>query len=723
MLRRLHSLPGLFAALLVAALAISGSVLAFDSLVQRAGTSIPPAGQVDVATLAAAAQGLHAEVERITRSASGAIIVHYFEDDRPGAELLDPVTLQAIGPHEPSRFTRIVTNLHRSFLMGDAGRAAAGIGALAMLLLCLTGAMLLARRLGGWAAMLRPMRGSFSQRWHGELGRFAVLGLLLSALTGCWMSLATFGVLPEGAPAGAAPSLEVDGGERIPVGELAALRGIDIAALRELSFPYGPDLTESYTLTTSQGIGQIDAATGSLLGFAPHDLAHRIHETIRMLHTGQGVWPLALLLGLAALTAPVMAVTGGVIWWRRRRALPGIRGNAPAQTADTIILVGSEGHASWGFAATLHAALTAAGHRVHTAAMNSLRADYAQARRMLILTATYGDGAAPDSAREFLARLAQGTRPLPVAVLGFGDRGFPRFCGFAEEVAAALDARGWPALLDLKRIDRQSAQDFARWGVALGEAIGTKLALAHVAARPKTVALTLAGRVDYGLDSQAPTAILRFTAKRLPRFVAGDLVGILPPGCNVPRFYSLASSWRDGVLEICVRKQPGGLCSGFLHELQPGARIAAFIRPNPEFRPARGQAPLILIGAGAGIAPLAGFIRQNRHHRPLHLYWGGRHPASDFLYEPELRSYVADHRLTGLHTAFSRVPGGGHVQDRMASDAVELRALVQRGAQVMVCGGREMAAGVARALEAILQPSGIDLARLRSEGRYLEDVY
>jgi len=364
--------------------------------------------------------------------------------------------------------------------------------------------------------------------------------------------------------------------------------------------------------------------------------------------------------------------------------------------------------------------------------MNRLALRYAQAKRLLILTATYGDGDAPASAKLFLPRLERASGVLPVAVLGFGDRSFPKFCGFADQVAEALSAKGWPVLLEAWTVDRQSAQTFAAWGVLLGEAMGTKLELAHVAARPKTTALELSGRVDYGAESQAPTAILSFALpaaggfwrrRSLPRFAAGDLVGILAPGSDLPRFYSLASASTDGVLEICVRKQAGGLCSGFLHELPLGGRIEAFIRPNPAFRPSRGRAPVILIGAGTGIGPLAGFIRQNTRHRPMHLYWGGRHPSSDFLYGPELRQYVEDGRLARLNTAFSRVPGGGYVQDRLAGDAAALRDLMQHGAQVLVCGGRDMAHGVASAFEAILQPLGLDLTTLKSEGRYREDVY
>ncbi len=194
---------------------------------------------------------------------------------------------QAIGPHEPSNLTRTVTNLHRSFLLGDGGRVAAGLGAAAVLVLCISGAMLLATRLGGWSAILRPSRGTLSQRLHCELGRFAVIGLILSALTGCCMSLATFGVLPDGAVAEVAALVLPSGAARLPPGQLAALQAVDLSDLRELTFPYGDDLSDPYTLTTPQGIAHIDAATGQVLDFTPNDLARQVHETIVMLHTGR----------------------------------------------------------------------------------------------------------------------------------------------------------------------------------------------------------------------------------------------------------------------------------------------------------------------------------------------------------------------------------------------------------------------------------------------------
>ena len=488
------------------------------------------------------------------KTASGSVIVYYFDGDRAGADLVDPATGLTIGAYELSGFIQFVTNLHRSFLMDDAGRAAAGIGALAMVVLAISGAMMLAARLGGWTVILRPIRGTASQRLHAELGRFAVLGLILSALTGCYMSLATFGVLPDGTISKSSVPTEVNGGPRAPVGQLAALKAVDLTDLRELTFPYARDLTDVYALTTAQGIGYVDAATGEMLAYLPHSLSRQVYETIYMLHTGQGLWPLALILGLAALTVPVLSTAGALIWWTRRSALPRIRQNVRAQSADTIILVGSEGNSTWGFAVTLHAALTKAGHRVHTAPMNRLAPAYARAARMLILTATYGDGAAPASANHFLTRLGGVKSPLPVAVLGFGDRSFPRFCQFAEDVAGALGTKGWPMLLKLKLIDRQSAQDFAQWGTDLGGAIGTELTLNHIAKRPKTVALELIERVDYGAEVQAPTAIYALLRPRRPSASGG---GCAHPACrSLKRAIWLASCRRAAICRGFIRLRP-----------------------------------------------------------------------------------------------------------------------------------------------------------------------
>lgn len=733
MLRRLHSYAGLVAALFVLITAITGALLSLEPALQRAAAPVPARGAVSVADVAAKVLQAYPGTEQIERLPSGAVVVYFTQDGQTAADLIDPFTGTRLEAYQPSAVFAWIKDLHRAFLWDDKGRAGAGIVALLLTMLCISGVFLLASRAGGWRQLCGPMRstanGSVSPRLHAELARVAALGLLLSALTGCWMSALRFGVLPE------APELEADfpqsvaGNAAAPIGTLPALQQTDLTDLHQLIFPSRTDLQDLYSLRTHQGSGYVDQATGAWLSYADYGTGARLQTFIAELHTGEAYGWLGLVLGVAALTVPVLAITGGQIWWQRRRAMPQLQGSAAADQADTIVLVGSETNSTWGFANALFEGLTAAGCRVHLAPMDQLAKHYPKAERLLILTATYGDGDAPSSASQFLQKLQKlpPTLNIPFAVLGFGDRQFCSFCAFADRVTEALLQRQWPQLLATDYVDRQSAATFEHWGLALGKAIGRPLALHYTPVLPASHALMLIERQNYGEAVQAPTCILRFKAAApysvLPTFSAGDLVGILPPGDAAPRFYSLASANTDGVLEICVRQQENGLCSGFLCNLKLGETANGFIQKNARFKPAAGKSPIVLIGAGTGIGPLMGFIRANTAQRPMYLYWGGRLATADFLYQEELLRCMADQRLTQLRTAFSRSAEPAYVQDALLQDAAQIRALMQADGQILICGGRRMASDVATTLDTLLAPVALDITRLKKSGRYIEDSY
>lgn len=735
MIRALHRWPGLLALGLVTILALSGAALSVFPVAERLGAPQEVAGQ-SVADLAARVAATHPGLEEIRRAPSGRITAWWFEGGTPGSAVIDPATGADAGSADPNGVERWLTTLHRSLLLEDAGRLVMAAGAAAMLVLALSGAALVARRAGGWRNWFARLRGPLAGRLHVEVARVAVAGLALSAATALWMTGSTFDLLPDGAVR-PADSAAVSGQMAFPLERMATLQEVPVSALRKLSFPYAGDAQDVFTLSTDAGMGLIDQGTGALLSWSALTPWQRVSETVYMLHTGQGAAVLGLILGLIALGVPVMGATGTLIWLAGRRGRPRLRDNAPADRAQTVILVGSEGGSTWGFAATLAGALRDAGQAVHITPMSTFDfARHPRADRFLILAATYGEGDAPASAKGFLDRLARLTAPpsAPLAVLGFGDRSFPAFCAFAAEVDAAARAKGWSTLLPMDTVDRQSPQDFARWGRALGEALGLTLDLNHQPARPDADSLTLLSRRDYGAEVQAPTAILRFalpkaslwarlTGRGFARFQAGDLIGILPEGSVVPRFYSLASGSRDGFVEIVVKKHPGGLCSGQLLTLEPGDRVQGFLRRNPGFHAGRGRAPLILIGAGTGIGPLAGIIRANARRRPVHLFFGMRHPDSDFLYGEDLAGWQAEGRLTHLSTAVSRGARPHYVQDALRAEAVQVTDAIRKGAKVMVCGGRDMAQGVARALEDIPAPTGLTPAMLKAGGRYVEDVY
>ena len=735
MIRLLHRWPGIAALLLVLVLSLSGTALSVFPAADRLSAPPDDAAQ-SVADVASRIQKQHPNVEQIRRSPSGVITAYWFDGDQAAAATIDPATGKAAGSADANPVQRWLTNFHRSLFLDDAGRIVMAIGALAMAVLSLSGMMLVARRAGGWRQWFSPLKGPLAGWLHVEVARIAVAGLMLSSVTGLWMTASTFGLLPD-QPAAVAMPAQTSGQTGASLSLMETLRVTPLAELRQFSFPAPDDPADVYTLKTDRGAGYIDQGTGELLSWQSLGGWERISENIYMLHTGQGASILGLVLGGLALGVPVMGITGVAMWLGGNAGRQRLRDNAPVSKAQTVILVGSEGGSSWGFAATLHKALHEAGQSVHTAALSQFdAARLSHAQRVIILAATYGNGDEPASAAGFLAKLtAMETPPAaPLAVLGFGDSSFPAFCGYARDIADLAARKEWRQFMDVATIDRQSPQDFGRWGAELGAVLGLPLRLVHEPVPPAAVPLTLVSRRDYGAEVQAPSAILRFAVPRatlwqrlagagFTRFAAGDLLGIVPEGSTVPRFYSLASAAADGFIEIVVRRQPGGLCSGQLTSLERGQTALAFLKPNPAFRMSRGAAPVILVGAGSGIGPLAGFIRANAGRRPMHLFFGMRHAASDFLYGEELQQWREEGRLAGLVTAASRGKRPHYVQDALRGQAAEVLHLISQGARIMVCGGRDMAEGVSEALAHILAPAGLTPAMLRAEGRYSEDVY
>ena len=128
-------------------------------------------------------------------------------------------------------------------------------------------------------------------------------------------------------------------------------------------------------------------------------------------------------------------------------------------------------------------------------------------------------------------------------------------------------------------------------------------------------------------------------------------------------------------------------------------------------------APARLAGAGAGLARrLSARYRMCEAIHPT----GANHER--FRVRLKLPRYRR--RTAPVHRKV-RTPGARphYVQDALRSEATQVAELIRDGARVMVCGGRDMAAGVAEALAEILAPAGLTPAVLKAEGRYVEDVY
>jgi sulfite reductase (NADPH) flavoprotein alpha-component len=214
------------------------------------------------------------------------------------------------------------------------------------------------------------------------------------------------------------------------------------------------------------------------------------------------------------------------------------------------------------------------------------------------------------------------------------------------------------------------------------------------------------------------------------------------------RLYSVASSLKahPGEAHLLVgavrwashgRNRKGVTSTYLADRCKVGGKARIYVHPNRHFGlPADGDRPIVMIGAGTGIAPYRGFIEERSEtgaKGPSWLFFGERNFSYDFLYQLEWQDYLADGVLSRIDVAFSRdQPEKIYVQTRLWERRAELLKWLDDGAHLYVCGDEKgMAKDVDATLVRILAETAkgdeeagrARLKELTKAGRYQRDVY
>lgn len=180
-----------------------------------------------------------------------------------------------------------------------------------------------------------------------------------------------------------------------------------------------------------------------------------------------------------------------------------------------------------------------------------------------------------------------------------------------------------------------------------------------------------------------------------------------------------------------------GVASTYLAGVEPGQVVKVAVASSGGFQPPDDTSvPIIMIGAGTGIAPFRGFAQHRAAQQAQGhalgealLLAGCRRSDEDRLYLDEWEAHERGGIVT-VEWAFSREPVIGtdgnptgeiskaYVQDLVTARRALIDELLSRGAIIYVCGD---AAGMAAGVRTSLGADVVD--DLRSQGRYLEDVW
>ncbi len=211
-----------------------------------------------------------------------------------------------------------------------------------------------------------------------------------------------------------------------------------------------------------------------------------------------------------------------------------------------------------------------------------------------------------------------------------------------------------------------------------------------------------------------------------------------------PRFYSIASSQKADpknlhlIVATLTYKTNNitrrGVASHFLcyRAKENQTQVPLFIHHTKSFALPSREVPIIMIGAGTGLAPFRAFLQERQLENSSSqnwLFFGERNAKTDFYFKEEFLD-LQDRGFLKLDLAFSRDGTKKvYVQNKIYEQKKQIWQWLQKGAGIYVCGNASrMAKDVHKTLALLIEEEGKTngpeyLKTLIRDKRYARDVY
>lgn len=667
-LRNTHLISALVISLYLMIASLTGAILGIDEALK----STSEAGQTSVAAVIAQAKAKYPELSSLKRNKEEQLELQAFDADYNEQKGFLDLSSGKIVQKKPqnSKFINWTTTLHRSLFLDNTGRMLAGILSVLFLISLISGIFYLLKNQGKISDLfLKWIYASSFKTYHLGAGRLFFLPLTVVALTASILFFHRYGILKTSPPQ--EHTVKLKAGKSVPSEKFALFQKMPVTDLVSIQFPF--DETEPYLVETKTEKYQLNASTGQIISQTKQDNGWLSKNFSYDIHTGKinPVW--AWVAAVSALSIPGFIVTGFGIFVKRKRKKIGQFSSANA--GKVVILYGSENGSTRDLAISYSRQLQSGGAAVFLGPMNEWQ-HFPKMQKLLILTATYGDGEAPGNADQFLEKitkipLKQG---VTTAVVGFGSSSYQAFNQFAKDVRQEIIKSGVQIPV-FELIDEHNSEQIHSAEKKISRLLQLSISskTSHEPLRP--IEIQVKNRVEVSPKNGYFQLELEGSANGLTN---GDLILIQVPGTDHWRHYSVAVL--QGNVHLFIKKVPDGLASTYLSKIENGAIVTARPEKNSSFHFKGKEA--ILISNGTGIAPFLGMINSSQSGR-IKLYAG-------FRYREIGLENLHQNLLPRLHPdsvwAYSGEEGGSRITTFLRRDAAEILAHLQRGNEVMICG-------------------------------------
>jgi sulfite reductase (NADPH) flavoprotein alpha-component len=649
-----------------------------------------------------------------------------FENGKSETFFINPKTGEKIGEIlEKKPIFEFATNLHRSLFLKSTGRFIIGFVSFLLFLIALTGIILIAKRQGGFSKFFsKIIKENFNQYYHVIIGRYALIPIIIITITGVYLSLERFSLLPK------EKSIHQDIEHLKTVKKLNSIdfdvfKATKLSEIEKIEFPFSTDEEDHYFIKLADKEIVVNQFTGQIISKKKQSLVAFGSYYSLLLHTGKGsiLWSIVLLLACFAILFFVFS--GFSMTLKRRKKTTLIKNKFNKDEAEYIILVGSETGSTFKYATAFYNALLTVDKSVYVSELNQYTT-YKNAQNIIIFTATYGEGEAPVNANRFinLIQKIHQNKTIKFSVIGFGSTAYKDYCKYAILVQAYLQLhKKFAPILPVFKINNQSFVDFENWLKEWSSfnKVALKIEKENLPFSKKTKQeFTIINKSEINIDE---TFLVQLKSNKRIAFESGDILSITPKNEFRSRLYSIAKI--DDTILLSVKKHEFGLCSNFLNSLNKTDKIVANIQKNKEFHFPKKAKAVVLIANGTGIAPFLGMINEKKSKTKVYLFWGGSTKKSLEIYQNYINTSLENKRLDSFNAAFSQEQKEKiYVQDLLLNKSEFLANILKNGNIIMICGSISMQKGVTKVLEEISKNHfQTSLKKFEGNNQILTDCY
>lgn len=628
---------------------------------------------------------------------------------------------------EQAPIYQFATNLHRSLFLKSTGRFFVGLASLLLFFITVSGiALVIKRQQGVKRFFAKVLKDNFYQYWHVHLGRLGLLPIVIITLTGVYLSLLRFEVIPATSLSHNIDFENIQSEPEIELQCFSIFNETKLSDLRSLEFPFSDDVEDYYMVSLETKEVLVNQYTGEVLSELNYPFTDIVSRWSITLHTGRGSMVWSIIIGLACVSILFFIYSGFAMTFRRRSSR--IKNKFKKNQAKYVILVGSESGSTIRFATVLQKQLLAAGQKVFVAELNRY-SSFKKMEHLVVFAATYGVGEPPANAKKFEKHFSklESKNPYTFSVVGFGSLAYSNFCQYAFDVDRLLQTDiNAQRILGPYTINNRSWEAFNQWVNQWGELVDLDISVPNenpITQKRKKKHTFIVADKTLAKDSPDDTFIikLKHTGRKV---VSGDLLAIYPNDETHERLYSIGVT-KSGKILLSVKRHAHGLCSNFLNELAVGGEVKASIVKNKDFHFPKKARKVIMISTGTGIAPFLGMLNQNHKKVETLLYWGARNEDSFKLYKKTISKNLKKGRLSSFDPAYSRVDNQKvYVQDLLQRDATTVARYLKDKGAIMICGSITMQKDVTAILDEICQNhNSKPLSFYQNRGQLKMDCY